>query len=282
MQNLLLLFIRFGGFLVFILLEGFCFYMVVKYNKTQQSIYANSSNVISGNVYSKYDKVLRYFHLEEISDSVMAENAKLYQQLTFLKSLDTIPTIDTLVGDSILSRYEFVPARVINNVANLNENSMTLDKGSLNGIRKGMGVISNNGIVGIVRNVTPHFCQVMTVLSSNSIISTSIKRNNFFGSLTWNRKDSRYLKMDAVPKHADILKGDTIQTSGYSTVFPKGIFVGTVDSFWIETGTGFYELRVKTLQELLNIKYVYVVRNFDEEELKTLDDMSHINTNIKK
>ncbi|MBP7821381.1 MAG: rod shape-determining protein MreC [Saprospiraceae bacterium] len=277
MQNLLLFFVRFGGVVLFVILECICFFLIVKNNKKQESIYLNSSNLFSGAIYSRFDRVVRYFYLDEISDSVMVENAKLYQQLTFLKSLDTIPTLDTLFGDSIRFHYELIPTRIINNIENSSENSMTLDKGTKAGIHSGMGVISNKGIIGIVRNVSENYSQVMTILNTHSSISTSIKRNNYFGSLVWNRIDARYMRMDALPKHADLKIGDTIQTSGYSTIFPKGIFVGVVDSFWIEPGTGLYSANVRTMQDLMNLQYAYVIKNFRESELSKLEEMNDMN-----
>ena len=110
----------------------------------------------------------------------------------------------------------------------------------------------------------------MSVLHRQTLISASIKRNNHFGSIVWKGSDPTVINLIDVPKHADIVIGDTVQTSGYSTIFPEGIMIGTVDTFWVPSGSNFFEIEVNLKNDLNKTKYVYVVNNLMKKELEKI------------
>jgi rod shape-determining protein MreC len=135
-----------------------------------------------------------------------------------------------------------------------------------------MGVVDEKGIIGIVRNVRPSFSSVLSILHNASRVSVSLKRNQYFGTLLWNGFNPTKMSLAAVPKHADIRIGDTVQTSGYSHIFPKGLMVGTVDSFWIEGGSNFYTIDVSLVNDLSKVNNVYVIKNLVKAELDSLEN----------
>ena len=106
----------------------------------------------------------------------------------------------------------------------------------------------------------------MSILNIDMKLSAKINRNNYFGSLVWSGYESKKMLLEAVPKHADIQKGDTVVTSGYSTLFPEGIMIGTIDTFHIPSGRNFYEITVNLTNDMNAIQYIYVVNNLQKEE----------------
>lgn len=272
MQNLIYLFIRYGGFILFLFLEGVCFYFVIQYNQKQKEIYVSSANSWVGIVYDKYDKVARFWNLSSVNDSLAKENAILRAQIRNAQFEATVrKDTNTIKKDSFIQQYTFQEAVIINNSINQANNYLTINRGSNSGLKYGMGVISSNGIVGIIRSISPNFSLVMSILHNQTKISASVSSNNYFGSLVWKGFDPRYMNLDAIPKHATVQNGDTVQTSGYSNIFPKGIPIGIVEKVNEKTGSGFLDINVRLFNDLSNLKYVYVVENIFDDEQKKLD-----------
>lgn len=269
MQNLIQLIIRYGALITFLIFEFFCFYLVINKNQEQQKIYQASSTLLSGQIYDQYDNFVKFWNLSAIADSVSQENAKLKSdlrnfQIEQLSKIDTI-TIDTTV------QFVYLSAEVKNNSINKRNNTLTIDKGSNDGIEPGMGVVDNDGVVGIILSTSKNFSIVMSVLNSNARVSAALKRNNYFGNLRWKGSNSQILNLEDVPKHADIVVGDTIITSGYSSIFPSGIMVGKIEKFNLVGGSNSYNIQVSLSNNLSNQRYVYVIKNILKVEQNQLE-----------
>ena len=275
---------RFGTFFLFFFLEFFALYLVAQYNKRPNAVYQTSANLFIGVLYDNVSSVRKFFSIQEVADSLAKENADLKAQLEASKyivvdqrgivsfPLDT-STIrpDTAKQKDVTQQFTYITAEVISNSIVRKDNYLTINRGSLHGIEPGMGVISSEGIVGIVRNVTARFAQVASVLNERTLISGMIQRNRYFGSLKWKGRDPRLLTLTDIPKHAEIMKGDTIITSGFSYVFPGQLRIGRVKDFRIEGGDNFYTVDVETWNDMSNIHYVYVVKNLLLSELKNFE-----------
>ena len=269
MQSIVYLIVRFGSYLLFVVLQIICFYLMITYNKTQRDIYFNTTNIFASQVNERVDKVHQYLKLQEINDSLQLENALLIQKFIDFNirskiRFDDIQTIDTF-------QYQIIPSTICNQTFSQKHNTLTLCKGSQDGIQKDMGVISQNGVMGIVKQVSPHYALVLSILHPQVRISCAIKRNESHGSLYWPGRDPRYMVLDAIPKHIEVMVGDTVITSGYSTIFPKGIPVGKVDQVDIENGSNSYTLRVRLFNDPTNQRYAYVIRNTQAAEQKNLE-----------
>lgn len=268
MQNLILLLTKYSSIFLFLLLEGLCIYLVVQFNTRQKSIFINSSSAVSASIFSKYDNLTSYLNLQEINDSLQQENADLLTNI-INQDLRIDRRIDTIGIDTIHS-YAVTPAEIINKSLFQRNNNLTINKGRNDGISNGMGVISKHGIVGIVRNTTARFAHVMSLLNTQMQTSVKLKRSEILGELNWSGKDPTMMQMRAVPKHAFIDIGDTIVTSGYSTIFPKNYTVGTVESYELERN-GFYTLDVKLSNDFFSLDRVYVVKHLFENEIDSLN-----------
>ncbi len=273
--------LRYGTFFLFLILEGTALYMVGRYNKKQNEIYQSSANLLTGVVYENFSTVRQYFSMRGVADSLARENADLKTQLEASKyitselrgtvrfPLDT-STIrpDTSQNKDVEQLFTYQAAEVVSNSISRNENYLTINRGSIHGIRRGMGVIAPDGIVGIVQNVEPHFSQVTSILNRRIKISAMIKRNRYFGSMMWHSGNPRIMTLEDIPKHAEVMKGDTIMTTGFGDVFPGELRIGRVVDFRVENGNNSYTIDVELRNDMMVVRYVYVVDNLMVEELK--------------
>jgi len=269
MNNLLQFVIRYSAFLLFLLLEVVALLLVVRYNENQQSIFAHSSSKFVGKLYKVADDAIQYNHLQQTADSLAGQNAQLKEKIFNLeRSLQRLIPAEKPLDSCILEPFKIIDAQVISNSINQRNNHFTIDRGSKDGIKPGMGVISMHGIAGIIDEVGEQYSTAISVLNSAARISASIKRNDYFGSLVWKEVDPGHMVLEAIPRQADILIGDTIVTSGFSFKFPKGIFIGTVERFWTEGGSNYYTVEVRLHEDIATLDRVYIVE-FTGNELAT-------------
>ena len=273
MRNLIFLFIKHGGFVTFIFMEFLCMYLIINNNQTQKAIYLNSMSAATDAFAARFDRFSQFINLSSVADSLAKKNAAL------LAEAENAKFIKTILKDSARSldseqQFTFIESKVIGNSINKKNNSLSINRGSEQGISSSMGVIGANqtGVVGIVKSTSKNFSRVMSILHQQSIISASIKRNEHFGSIIWKSNNPTKVNLIDVPKHANIIIGDTVQTSGFSTIFPEGIMIGVVDTFFVPSGSNFFEIEVSLINDLNKTKYVYVVDNLMKEDLEKLQE----------
>ena len=260
MNNLIQFVVRYSAFLLFALLEITAFYLVVQYNEGQQAIFRYSATALSGRVYKAADEFYRYNRLAAVSDSMARENARLKEHVFNLeRSLQHYIPAGKPLDSCVLETFTLIDASVITNSINRRNNRFMIDKGTRHGIRPGMGVISREGVAGIIEHAGTDYSTAISMLHSAARISAAIDRNQYFGSLVWKEINPAHMILEAVPRQADIRIGDTIVTSGYSFIFPRGIFIGTVSRFWTEGGSNYYSIEVKLHEDLARLDRVYVV-----------------------
>lgn len=273
MRNLIFLLVKFGGVISFIFLEIICFTLVVKNNNKQEAIYDSNMESLSGAVDSRMNWAFSFVKMADVADSLSAENAMLRAELKNARFVNTILKDSTYSNDS-LQQYIYTAARVTKNQVKNANNYIRINRGSKHGILPHRGVIGagvEGGIVGVTIATSTYHTKVLSLLNRNSRTSVEIKRNQAFGSLVWRGFDPRYFRMEDVPKYVEIQLGDTIQTSGYSDMFPRGIMVGTVDSVWLEPGSNIYGINVDLINDLSQIAYVYVVNDLMQKDITELE-----------
>ncbi|TPE44992.1 rod shape-determining protein MreC [Pontibacter mangrovi] len=278
MRNLFAFIYRFRAFLVFLLLEALCVFLIVRYNTYQGAAFFNSANRYVGQVLEFQSGITDYFRLTNINQSLASENAALrqelmqYRQAALIDSaaeLDTtyVPASDTTAAPP----YNLMAGHVINNSVRRLNNYLTIARGTADGVQPGMGVISPEGVVGRVKTVSEHYSTVTSLLHSQMLVSAKIKKDNTFGTIKWQGGDYRTAMLEYIPLHVKPEKGDTIVTSGFNTVFPEGITVGTISSVEQEPDKSFYTIAVKLSVDFAQLSYVYVVENTRKEERDTLE-----------
>lgn len=225
---------------------------------------------ISGVVAGQFSNIGQYMNLKRSNIELTLENVALRNEIERLRStLDDkgiTPHIDSLHG----ARYLYIPARVVNNSISHQHNFITLNVGSNEGIDNGMGVITNDGVVGVVASVSRDFCTVISLLNLDLKVSAKHHKSGVFGSLSWDGLKYREVVLRDVPLHVDITAGDTVVTSGYSAIFPRNIPLGTVSEFHKKDGS-FFTIRVSLLSDFKRLDHVYVVKSFDKPEITKLE-----------
>src|SRR5690606_13455275 len=229
--------------------------LVVNNNNFQRASFINSSNILVGSFYKQVNSWKSYLSLSDANEKLAAENVLLRQQIQNLLQADT--TADSVyLADSIQQgRYEFIVAQVANNSVHQKSNYLTLDKGTIDGIERGMGVITSNGVVGIVLQTSAHFSSVQSLLHPDTRISVTLDSSEVFGSLVWgNNIDPRFGTVRDIPNHVEVKKGEKVFTSGYS-LFPAGIQVGVIEETGLTSGESFLDLKIKLSTNFSNLNH---------------------------
>ena len=275
MRTLFALIWKFYFAFLFILLEIFASFLIVQNNSFHKAGFLNSSNALSASLFKITNNISQYMRLRSTNELLAIENEKLHSQsiLSFVKFNTGIWTINDTIFEQ---QYTYLSARVINNSIYKRNNYLTLNKGERHGIEPEMAVISSNGIVGIVKDVSDNFSSVLSVLHKDARISAKIKKSGSFGSLVWDGADFKTGTLSDIPVHAKISEGDTIVTSRYSAIFPDGILIGTIVGFKINPGDNFYTISVKFSTDFSNLSYVYVVDNLMKDEQILLEEASQL------
>jgi len=272
MNNLLNFFIKHSAWFIFAIYVILSLVLLFKDNPYQQSVYLTSANSLSAAVYKAFNGVTSYFHLKDINESLQERNAALEMELIELKG--KLSEMELQSPDSLqqpaLRQYDFVMAQVISNSIAQPNNYITIDRGFIDGIRPEMGVIDQNGVVGIVNVVGPHAARVVSLLNPHMRLSCKLRSNDFFGSLVWDGKSPRYAVLEELPKHVKYQKGDTIVTSGYSAVFPPDIVVGIVEGLARGTTDSFVSLRIKLTTNFSQLSNVRIITNSMKDQIDAL------------
>lgn len=279
MKNLWLFLVRYNSFFWFILFFVLSLALVVNHNNYQRSAFVNSSNIIVGSFFSKVNSWKEYMHLAESNKELLDENALLRHHLQELIGKDSTNKAEILESVVDSSRYAFIVASVVNNSIHQRNNYITVNKGALDGIEKDMGVITSNGVVGTVMNVSAHFSTIKSLLHPDTKISVSIDSNaSAFGSLIWgNNTEARFAMVRDIPNHIKLYVGQPIYTSGFSTKFPKGIKVGHVIQTDIITGGSFKGARILLTTKFEKLTHVYIVKDKLAKEKLELEALNEDN-----
>lgn len=254
--------------LLFLLLLITSLTLVVQSHSYHRSQVVNSANILSGNVYEQINEIETYFRLKQQNDKLAQENAALRKLLFNQKD-----SIFNLPKDSIkgYDKIEVIQSKIINNSYNVPENYLTINTGSLKGVKPDMGVISSQGIVGVIEKVSSNYATVISVLNIKSKINAKVKRTNHFGSLIWTAKNAGYVQLVEIPRLASVRKGDTIVTGGISKIFPENIPVGIIDKIYMDTKTNYYTVDVRLFNDMTNLNHVYIINNKDIDEINKLE-----------
>ncbi|UOQ54677.1 rod shape-determining protein MreC [Hymenobacter cellulosivorans] len=301
MNNLLNFLFRYRGILVFGLLEVLSLYLYVRNSSYQKAAFFNSANAYTGEVLAVRTRVYDYFRLFEVNRNLVAENALLRQQLyrsdVAGREADTLPVAQDSVSQARLRKlarpdslllglrqipardpdYPLIPARVINNSLRKVDNYLTLNVGSVDGVKPGMGVLAAAGVVGRVKVASEHYATVTSVLHSKTSISAKLQRDGTFGSIKWLGDDPTTALLDYIPRQNKLVRGDTVVTSGYNAIFPEGVMIGRVESFVREPDKNFWTVRVRLSVDFTKLTYVYVVSARPKAERDTVE----VRTGIK-
>lgn len=277
MRNIFLFIRRYFVFLCFLLLQVLALYMLFNYNRFHRAAFLGIASEMTGGINTQVDKVDDYFQLRDENLRVHRMNDSLLNLLR--TNFNTPDTTQRAVTDSMrvtdstkeVRRYLFRDAKVVYNSVNKENNYLQLNRGSRQGIRDNMAVISSDGaIVGLIVNTSPNFSQVMSLLHSRNRMQAMLKKTNTAGTISWDQKDYRLLTLEGISRDVEVKKGDTVLASQYSYNYPPGFMVGTIQSIAVDKNSGFYNLKVRAGARFNSLQQVFVVENLQRDEQEQL------------
>jgi len=276
-RNVILFIRKYANFLFFLLLQITALSFLFRYNKYHEAALMNVAGEITGSINQRYSKVEYYFRLKKINEQLAAENTRLNQ---LLKENFERPdgnekiVMDTVQADTIsqIRKYTWLGAKVVGSTVNTQLNFITIHRGLLQDVRPNMGVVSPQGIVGTVVNVSDNYASIMTLLHRQYKVVVKIKNGGERGTIEWDGVSPMFVTLKDIPKSAKLKEGDSIVTSPTSSLFPGNLMVGTVAEIVDDKSSNFYTLKVKPATNFFNIEYVYVIANAQLVEQKRLED----------
>lgn len=277
MRNLINFLIKYSTLFLFLLLEIFAFAMVVRNQEFQKSIVFSSSNSVVAGFYQMSNSVFEFFKLSAANESLSEENTALKNELLAVNN--RLNALQPIVKESDTlnyyippeMQYSLISAKVINNSTNKLLNYITINKGLRDGVELDMGVVSEEGVVGIVKNVSDKFAVVIPILNQNLKLNAKFKHNNYNGLLAWDAADYRFAQLQDIARHVEFSLGDTLTTSAFTRTFPEGIPIGTVEDFKIRPSDPFYVIKVKLAVNFRTLTHVRVIDYLNFEEQSDLE-----------
>ena len=269
MRNLLNFLARYNNLIIFLILEGIAFYLLTSGNRYQNSRLVNGVRGITHGIEVKINNTRSYLSLREINERLAAENVALKNSIGKLVKHDN--SLFLSVQDSAYKQhYLHTTAEVIENSINKQKNFFTINRGESQGIKVDMAVVSGNSVAGVVVGCSKNYSVAMSLLNLDFKLSARIKSNGYFGSLNWDGRDYRYAVLSEVPQHVLVNVGDTIETTGYSAIFPEGEIVGTVSDYE-KFGGDFYKITILIATDFKKLHFVDVIGNMKKTEQLELE-----------
>jgi rod shape-determining protein MreC len=264
MKNLLEFLQRHFHWILFVVLEVLSIMLVLRHNSYQSSVWFSSANALTGRIYEWSSAVETFFSLTKVNEELVRRNFYQERQLSQLRRLYGEATDKATPSEQEaldrLEQYDIIPAKVVTSELHLNNNLLTIDKGSDDGVEVGMGVACGQGVVGVVHMTSSHYSIVIPVLNvKSSRISCAIRNRGYFGVLRWDGKDAGVAYVEDIPRHARFKRGEWVETNGYSSIFPPGVLVGQIREVYNSRDGLSYRLKVRLSTDFGRLRDVLVI-----------------------
>jgi rod shape-determining protein MreC len=271
MRSLLNFLARYNNLIIFLILEGLAVYLLATGNNYHNTRILNSFRNLTQGIEERINNSRTYLNLRQINSGLAAENVALRNNLS--KLIKSENELFFSVTDSVHSQqYLHTSAEVISNSINRQKNFFTINRGSRQGIYVDMAITSENSVAGVIVGCSRNYSVAMSLLNLDFKLSARIKTNGYFGSLSWNGRDYRYAILNEIPQHVPVTVGDTIETTGYSAIFPEGILIGTVSDFE-KMGGDFYRISILLATDFKKLHFVDIIGNMKKSEQLELEKL---------
>ncbi len=246
--------------------------MVISSDITKKKSFFSSANAVSGFINARVNNLNAYFTLVRENKQLVKENIRLINELEVLKS--SLNQDSFRLDTSSAYNFEYLSAKVIKNTVSKSRNFLTIDKGEKDGVEKDFAVVGIDGIVGVVVATSRHYSLVVSILNERFGVSAKLHKQNFFGTVQWEGGNYRYAKLSGISSHLQLAKGDTVVSSGFSSIFPANIPIGVISEISKNESTNFFDIDIMLTTDMKSIENVYVVNNKNLREQILLDKIS--------
>lgn len=281
MGNLLEFLVRYKYWLVFLMLEAVSIVVMFRFNSYQGSVFLTSANAVSGTYYSAVSGITSYLNLKSVNRHLSSDNVRLQQRINQLENELNALIADSLPLAGLEASNNLIDAEVVNSTLHRNANLLTINRGTADGVHPEMGVVCSAGVVGIVALASDHYSIVMPLINVNSHISCRLKDSEYFGTMQWEHGDAMISYVTDIPRHANVECGETVETNGFSDIFPAGLPIGEVVDFTSSSDGLDYLLRVKLYVDFSTLRDVSVIADYVNEERKLLEKEAESLSNEK-
>lgn len=276
MRNIFLFIRRFANFFLFLLLQIICIITIVRYSRFHEAVFGSMANRVTGKINRQYNSVDDFLKLRKTNDSLVKANEMLYNKLKENYGIpDSVSprVIDTINVDSLRQYriFTYLNAKVIASTTASPSNYVVMFGDNVPKMRKGMGVIdANNGVIGQITEIDGKYAVVMGLLHKDSHLSGKLFKGGETGTVSWDGKLTNILTLSNIPKSAKVAVGDSVITSGLSSIFPRGIMMGTVSEVINAEGSNFYTLKLRSTADFTNLQFGYAIENVHQETLQKI------------
>lgn len=281
MRRLIEFIVAHSNIFIFLIYAAISLTLLFSFNPYQSSVFFTTANNMVGKYYTYTGHVSGYFGLRDINMELQKQNSELKIEVARLteelkKIKGEITYQEKYTSDTIVGPVSYGVAQVVNVTTAYAYNYVTINKGRIDGIVDGMGIINHDGVVGIVSAVSDHFAVVISLLNPKLRLSCKIKGSEYFGSLTWDGQSPEYMTLEELPRHVTFERGDTVVTSGYSSAFPEGLAVGIVEDYDREEyDDNFYSVRVKLTTDYFRLGDVCIIDLPSVQEQSELENKTY-------
>ncbi|MFH0842393.1 MAG: rod shape-determining protein MreC [Bacteroidota bacterium] len=270
MRNLLNFLAKYNNLIIFLILEGIAFYLLGTENDYHNSSMVKGVRGITRGLEQRINNTRSYFRLREINQVLASENVRLKNTIEQLTPKEDFLFFSVSDSDR-RQQYRYTTARVIDNSINRQKNFFTINKGKNQGVSIDMAVTSDDGVAGVIVGCSDNFSVAMSLLNLDFRLSSRIRSSGFFGSLSWDGRDNTKAILSEIPQHVPVSVGDTIESTGFSALFPEGVIVGTVSGVE-KSGGDFYMIEVALKTQFRKLHDVNVIGNLMKTEQTELEN----------
>ncbi|WP_224999753.1 rod shape-determining protein MreC [Cesiribacter sp. SM1] len=265
---------KYRALALLIVLELVCAWLIVQNNRYQSAAFFNSANTVAASVTQTSNEVSSYLYLKETNESLAEENARLQQELRQMQQQLALPSMRAAIPPEVEQQYTFQAAQVINNSIHNSKNYVTINKGRVDGVEPGMGIIGPSGVVGRIRSASDHYAVAISLLHTNMLVSAVVSSTEAFGSVKWDARSPQQATLDYIARHQSVSVGDSVFTSSYNSVFPPGIPIGIISEVKLPENATYYDIKIDLATDFSSLSYVYVIRNRLVQERDSLESIS--------
>lgn len=257
---------------IFIILEIAALNML-RNNGSLQSIWiSKGAHGFISAVWGGTQKIKDYFSLNKINDALAKENFELRVRIAqFEQMAADAREVTYSASTDISGSYRYIPAEIVKISTGSSHNYFIIDKGREDGIIEGAGVVTAKGVVGVIDAVSKEFSYARSFQNFDMSISSRLGKEGSAGPMSWNGKGGSKAVLKEIPHHVEFHQGDTVYTSGYSSIFPPDIPLGTAGKAKIVNGAT-YEIDITLFEDFGALRYVTVVENMGREEIQSLEN----------
>ena len=254
---------------IFIALEVAALNMLHNNGKMQKIWISKGARAVSAALWGSSQSVGDYFSLKGRNDALAQENFELHLQLARLGA--NTSSSEHMTEEGTVGNFRYIHAEIAKISNNTQHNYMIIGKGSDDGVTEGSGVITGKGAVGVVDAVSSRYSYARSFKNHEMNISARMGRKGAVGPLSWDGKSSDGAILKEIPHHVEFHPGDTVYTSGFSSIFPPDIPLGAVGKAKIVNGAT-YEIEIRLFEDFGSLRYVTIVENLGKDEMKELED----------